>query len=351
MFADVVSALSALQVCAGVKGRVMDMMEPVRAEIKRRQPSAFGRTEGGSSAIVRAEIDSQIATAKEYPRDIRAFKDRLMSMATIDAETAAGCYYALPRDGKTVDGPSIRMAEIALAAYQNCIAEADVVDEDERYVYAIGMCRDLENNTAVRMKVRRRITDKNGRRYSDDMIAVTANAACAIALRNAILKIVPAAYVKPVYVRCRQVAVGQAKSLANRRAEVLVKLAKMGATEARVLYAVNRRSVDEITADDLAKLIGMGTAVYEGETSLDEAFPEPPKESAPTTNGTVRATAKAQAPEPDEAETNEAGEPGDPGPLDPEPEPQRTSRRTRQTTNPPSADQTTSRRVNFFAEE
>ncbi len=43
-----------------------------------------------------AEIESQIATAKRYPRDIQVFKDKLMAMANIDQETAEGCYYALP---------------------------------------------------------------------------------------------------------------------------------------------------------------------------------------------------------------------------------------------------------------
>jgi len=252
-----------------------------------------------------AEIESQIATAKRYPRDIRLFKEKLMSMANLDQETAESCYYALPRGDKAIDGPSVRLAEIALACYQNCVAEADVLMEDDRFIYAMGQCRDLENNVAVKIKVRRRITKsdslecekcqawhgaipkggkckkcksgnvvpKKGARYNDDMIAVTANAACAIALRNAVFKVIPGAYIKPVFDMVKQTAVGQAKSLANRRAEVIARLTKFGVAEDRILAVLNRKSVDEVTFDDVAKLIGLGTAIKDGETTVEEAFP------------------------------------------------------------------------------
>ena len=235
--------------------------------------------------MARAEIESQIATARAYPRNITAFKDKLMSMANLDRSTAEGCYYALPRDGRTISGPSVRFAEIALSCYGNCIAQADVVREDDKFVYAVGMCRDLENNVAVRMTVRRRITKKNGRRYNDDMIATTANAACAIALRNAIFKIVPAAYIKEAFDQVKETAVGDAGSFANRRAEVLARLMKLGVAEERVLSILRRPSVDDITVSDVAVLIGLGTAVHDGETTLDEAFPPPVKNGEAGVNG------------------------------------------------------------------
>ncbi len=224
-------------------------------------------------AIEQVEIESQIATAKRYPRDIAVFKDKLMTMANLDQETAEGCYYAMPRGGKAVDGPSVRLAEIALSCYGNCIAEADVLNEDDKFIYAMGQCRDLENNIAVRVKVRRRITNKKGQRFNDDMIAVTANAACAIALRNAIFKIVPGAYLKPVFEKCKETAVGKAMSLANRRAGVIKRLLQFGVTEDRILYVISRKSIEEVTFDDVAMLIGLGTAIKDGDTTVEEAFP------------------------------------------------------------------------------
>ncbi len=224
-------------------------------------------------AVEVAEIESLIATAKRYPRDIAVFKDKLMTMANLDQETAEACYYALPRGDKVIDGPSIRLAEIALSCYGNCIAEGDVLNEDDKFIYATGQCRDLENNVAIKMKVRRRITDRRGRRFNDDMIAVTANAACSIALRNAILKVIPGAFVKPVFDQVKHTAVGNVKSLVQRRVNVMAKLTQFGVKEDRILAILNRRSVDELTFDDVAKLIGLGTAIYDGDTTVEEAFP------------------------------------------------------------------------------
>lgn len=223
----------------------------------------------------RAEIDASITTAKQYPRVLSEFKNKALAMATLDVETAEGCIYALPRGGKTIKGPSVRLAEIVAACWQNIAADAEVIDEDDRFVYAVGTCRDLENNVTVRMKTRRRITDKYGKRYNDDMIGTTANAACAIAFRNAVFKIVPKAFVNPVYEKCRVVAVGDASTFNDRRADVLGRLQKMGASLERVLARLDKKRAEDIDGDDLEVLIGAGTAIKDGEISVDNAFPEP----------------------------------------------------------------------------
>lgn len=241
-----------------------------------------------------AEIESQIATAKRYPRDIKVFKEKLMAMANLDQETAESCYYALPRGGKAIDGPSIRLAEIALACYGNCAAKAEVVEDDGRFIHTVGMCRDLENNVSVQVKIQRRITYgpnhkyKANQRYDDDMIAVTANAGCSIALRNAIFKIVPGAYLKPVFRRCKETAVGKMQSLANRRAEVIAKLTQFGVTGERVLAVIGRKSIEEVTFDDVAVLIGLGTAIKDGDTTVEEAFPPDYQEAQKDVVATIK---------------------------------------------------------------
>ena len=65
-----------------------------------------------AAAIVGAEADVQIATAKKYPRQIQKLNDKLMSMAAPNEESAIKCMYSIPRGGKMIKGPSIRFAEI-----------------------------------------------------------------------------------------------------------------------------------------------------------------------------------------------------------------------------------------------
>jgi len=237
----------------------------------------------------RGELDVQITTARRYPRSIKSFRIQALDMATLDEETASGCFYALPRGGKNIEGPSVRLAEIVLSAWGNIRAESRVVEVGERELTAEGVCWDLEKNIAVRTQVRRRITDSKGKRYKDDMIVVTGNAACSIALRNAVFKVIPMAYTRAIYLEARRVAIGDAKTLTTKRAEMVGYFGKMGVPPERVCIAVGRPSVEDITLDDMATLKGLATAIKDGDTTVDEAFPLP---EAPKSIADMKPTAK-----------------------------------------------------------
>lgn len=248
-----------------------------------------------------AEIDQQIATAKRYPRDVKLFMRQCLDLATLTEETAQECIYALPRDGKTIEGPSARLAEIVASSWGNCQAGARVVEEGARFVTAQGVFWDLERNWRVTYEVKRRITGRDGKRFKDDMISVTANAACSIALRNAVFKGVPKAIWASVYERARETAVGTQETLSNRRARAFAVLQKMGATEAAVLAKLGRAGIESVTLDDLAVLNGIRNAIKEGEITVEAAFalePEKPKAEAKKQDLTDRLKAKAQAAQP-----------------------------------------------------
>ena len=232
-------------------------------------------------AQTHAEVDVQITTARRYPRSVRRFLEHAQEMAILDENVAASCFYALPRDGKTIDGPSARLAEICASAWGHMRVQARIVDEDDRFITARGECWDVETNVAIAFDVRRRITDKKGRRYSDDMVSVTGNAASSIALRNAIFKVIPSAFWRPIYLKCREVAVGKAETLANKRAAMLAYFQKMGATEDRVLATIGVRGVEDIGLEQLGVLRGLATAIKDGDTSVDEAFPAAPASVLP----------------------------------------------------------------------
>lgn len=218
------------------------------------------------------DVDIQITTAKRYPRSIKTFMDTALQMATLDEETAGSCFYALPRDGKTVEGPSARLAEICASAWGNMRAHAKVVHEDDRFVTSAAWAWDLQTNVAIGFEVKRRVTKKGGQKYSDDMVGVTGNAASSIALRNAILKIVPVAFWRPIYLQCRKVAVGDAQTLGKRRASMLEYFLKLGVTNDRVFTMLGVKGIDDISLDHVATLRGLATAIKDGDTTVDEAF-------------------------------------------------------------------------------
>lgn len=237
------------------------------------------------ASIERAQVDVQIATARKYPRTLSKVKERMLSFATLDEETASSCFYTLPArrggDDKPIQGPSVRMAEIALASYQHVKAGSRIIADDGKFLTAQSVVHDLENNVAVSIEVRRRVTGKSGNRFSDDMIAVTGNAACSIALRNAVFRVVPRALITPVYEAAKRVAVGDVKSLTSKRAQIIARLKQMGAKEAAILAAVGAEKIEDIDLARLEVLIGLGTAIKDGETTLETAFPG----TVPATDG------------------------------------------------------------------
>lgn len=232
---------------------------------------------GAIESQERAAIDMQIATARRYPRELKLIKAKMLAMATLDRETAEACFYTLKRkdtDGSTkrIQGPSVRLAEVAVCCYGNIRAATRVIGNDGQKITAQGVCQDLENNVVVSMETQRRITTKAGKTFGDDMQIVAANAASAIAFRNSVFKVVPLALVKPIYEQCRLVAVGDAKSITDRWHRAVDQFGKMGVSAEQMMRFVEKKTLDEITTEDLADLIGVFNAIRDGEQTIDEVF-------------------------------------------------------------------------------
>jgi hypothetical protein len=228
------------------------------------------------SLINRAEIDMQISTAKKFPRSIKTFLNESLELATLNEKIAEECAYALPRkeNGKVkmIEGPSARFGEIVASAWGNCRAGARVVAEDGQFVTAQGIFHDLEKNVAITYEVRRRITGKSGQKFSADMVAVTGNAACSIALRNAILKGVPKAFWIGPYEESRKTAMGNAKTLVSRRGDAIGYFKKFGVTEEQICGVLEVKGIDDIGLEELATLTAIKNAIKEGDTTVEQAF-------------------------------------------------------------------------------
>lgn len=234
--------------------------------------------------LARAEIDQQIATARAYPRSITRAIQNITTLATLDEETAQECIFALPRGGKPIVGPSIRLAEIIISQWGNCRAATRVVhiDRNEKYVEAEGIFHDLETNTATSAKVRRRISDKGGKIYNDDMIIVTGNAAASIAKRNAILGGVPKAVWRRAYEQAEQVIKGTAETLVVTREKTMKAYAAFGLTPERVCAMLGVGGIADITLEHMPTLRGTYAALKNGEVTVEELFGDTPAKPAKT---------------------------------------------------------------------
>lgn len=234
------------------------------------------------AALNKSEVEAQLDAAHKYKRQITRFMQEAQTLSTVSVEVAESCMYALPRGGKTISGPSVRLAEICASAYGNLRVASRIIAIDGDSLTAQGIVWDMEKNVGYSVDVRRKITGKNGQRFNEDMINVTAAAATSIAIRNVIFRAIPRAYVDRLFENCKRVAVGDVSTLVDRRAKVLDRLALLGVDQARVLARLEKTGVDDIGLSELEFLIAEGTAIKQGERSIDEAFPAPLKGVAAT---------------------------------------------------------------------
>lgn len=232
-------------------------------------------SESALSLITKAEIDVQISTAKAFPRSLKTFLDKAMSMATVTEEVAASCSYALPRGGKALEGPSVRLAEIVCSTYGNIRAGARVIANDGKTITAQGICHDLETNNCVTVEVKRKITDKNGKTFTEDMQVVTGNAACAIAYRNAVYKVVPYALVQEVYDKAKEVAIGKAETLVARRTKAVEYFKSLKVTEQQICDVLEVKKIEDIDLEKLSTLRGMVSLIKNGESTVKDLFEKP----------------------------------------------------------------------------
>ena len=238
------------------------------------QSQIVSMQEGGAiGAITRSEVEAQISAAHRYPRSDGRFVEQAVTLATKTRKIAESCMYTVPRGGKQITGPSVRLAEICASRYGNLQVGARVVDATDTHVIAQGIAWDMQTNLRCTIEVQRRITDRYGKRYNDDMITVTGAAACSIALRNAIFRVIPKSLVSLIYDKARHTAVGNQKTLPDRRDDIISRLNKIGVSTERILARLEKETIEDVGLTEIETLIGLGTAIHEDNTTIEEAFP------------------------------------------------------------------------------
>lgn len=104
------------------------------------------------------------------------------------------------------------------------------------------------------------------------MQVVTGNAACAIAMRNAVMKVVPSALIKKVLTKAKKVSLGQSMTLESSRQNMMQYYAKIGVDEKHILDYLSVSKVDEIDTDMVVELRGLANAIKDGTTTIQETF-------------------------------------------------------------------------------
>lgn len=248
----------------------------------------------------RALIDKQIATAKQFPRDIKKAMRGVVDLATLDIETAKTIGYTLPRGGKEIKGPSVALARIVAQQYGNIRVDAKVIDIDATHITSQATCIDLENNVGIRLEVKARITKKDGSRYDDDMITVAGNAASSKALRNAVFATVPKSLVDAGYDAAQEMIEGELKNeekfkkALKKTLEHLEKQYKVAVQQ--ICNYLGVHAIESITPDQLTHLIGLVQGMKEGRVKVEDAFKGPEAAKRENENNANKEEIKMEVP-------------------------------------------------------
>lgn len=229
-----------------------------------------------TEAQSRAEIDIQVATANRYPRNVDRAVQNVIAIVSKDKKLAEKCVYSLPRAGKEIQGASVHLARLIASEYKNIRVDSRIVEIGDTMVTAQSTVMDLQNNYAIRTEVKRRITDKKGQRFADDMIVVTCNAALSIASRNAILQVIPASVVNQIYESAQKAIIGDMtdeQKLLERRKQIFDGYQNTwNVSEAEILKMLGLETINQVTKAHLLTLVGLANALHDGDTTVNEAF-------------------------------------------------------------------------------
>lgn len=251
-----------------------------KMEVQVMEPTAL-------SLQMKAEIDTQISTAKAFPRDLKKSVDDTLLMATFNEEIAQSCGYAVPRKKKKddgtydtvlIEGPSVRLAEIFFANYGNIRGGKRIVSNDGRKIVAQGVCHDVEKNIYYAVETEAKISYSDGKTYNEDLQTLIANAASSKAFRNAVFTVIPKAFVQQVYEKTREVMKGSAAQLKQNVEKALAFFIEKGVKPEQMFALLGKdkegkpivNKIEDITPDQLVMLRGMASLIKNGEGTLKD---------------------------------------------------------------------------------
>lgn len=232
-----------------------------------------------------AEAQGKLVIAKRFPRDEVAAYAKAME-ACQRPKMAERAFYAFPRGGQTVEGPTIRFAEELARCWGNIDYGIKELSQDDGKSEMQAYAWDLETNAQSVQN----FTNPHKREQGKKMVALTSqrdiyenNANMATRrLRARILAILPSWFVEDCIAECKKTLSGHNDMpLVDRVKKMVVQFAKMGVTQEQIERRLKRK-IDTMNADDFTEYIGIYNAIKQNESKISDWF-EAEKETSELT--------------------------------------------------------------------
>jgi hypothetical protein len=227
-----------------------------------------------------AEVLAAIQVAQAVPRDIFAARQE-MQEACSQLGLARRAFFAFPRAGQTVSGPTIHLAQELARIWRNTqygmkqLRVDEIAGETELEAFAWDVQTNTRNSTTI--VIPHRMDTKQGPKQLTDARDIYENNANmgSRRMRSSIYRILPKWFTDEAEEICRAtVRAGESGIRFDQRVEILVKELGRGGVQLRRIEDKVGRKRAEWTTDDVVDLeIILGT-LKRGEIKRDEAFPD-----------------------------------------------------------------------------
>lgn len=275
--------------------------------------------------IMRAENENLQAMAIQRPRDMEKLTKAALLELRAFPQYAGKMYYSIPykdRSGgeeKTVmvEGPSIKAANALARNWGNNSKGWRIVGSDEERVNLQGVFIDHEtgSRTTAEISVSRKARKRDGTYYNlaADRLNIAIQAGGSKAVRNAINNALPIGLVEGYFAEAKKIAARGGKiqvvessaidtaNIAEELEKSLTKLETLGIERQEVSDYISRHPelADEEAVS--AHLVGLLTALEEGQTTIEDVFTVPegpiPEPQRATGADVPRGTPKGAQPE------------------------------------------------------
>ncbi len=231
-----------------------------------------GMAVGSAMQAMAMMMEKKIATARAFPRQVSVFMAEATDLLQMDKQTAEAAEYAKPL-GRNRDtgqpeyayGPSVRLAEIAAMCWGNLEVNVHEPVTTDRTVSVTAIAWDLQRNLSMPGFASAAILYKNGGRYPQHMIEVTATACGSKARRNAILQVIPRAYINQLLEKAAEVSGDKKEPLTIRRKKAVDLFnSQYKVTVDQICKAVGVGGVEDIGEPELKTLRGILASLTEG---------------------------------------------------------------------------------------
>lgn len=224
-----------------------------------------------------AEVQAQLVIAQKFPRNVNQCRQMILDECQSDIYLAQSAIYSLPRAGRMIEGPSIRLAEAVARNWGHLEYGLKELYHSDGESKVTAYCWDKQTNNTKKVEfiVKHVLYTKKGVKEIKDPQEVLNKIAAigARKVRETILASIPQYIIKEAESACRgKVAAGFGSSKREKIKDLVDQFKFEHQVTIEVLENYLSHSVDEMNKDEYVQLLKIFNSIKDGMTSRDEWF-------------------------------------------------------------------------------